>query len=90
MRCTFQEMTANELYFLTGFKGVQYLRRLYRQWRMPTTIQTKQGHCFSGEEVLIVCLARFTTGDNWQQLITTNDGVMELRAELSIIDNIPF
>ncbi len=39
-------------------------------WQIPAVIVTgSQRHCFSGEEVLIVSLAKLATGDPWTCLI---------------------
>jgi hypothetical protein len=40
-------------------------------WQIPAVIVTgSQRHCFSGEEVLIVSLAKLATVDLWTCLIT--------------------
>jgi hypothetical protein len=39
-------------------------------WQIPGVIVTgSQQYCFSGEEVLIVSLAKLATGDPWTRLI---------------------
>jgi hypothetical protein len=46
-------------------------------WQIPAVIVTgSQRHCFSGEEVLIVSLAKLATVDLWTCLITVFFAVM--------------
>jgi hypothetical protein len=42
---------------------------LLLHWRIPNDIVTEQRYRFSGEEILIVCLAKVATGDTWTRLI---------------------
>jgi hypothetical protein len=43
-------------------------------WRIPNVITTQQRHQFTGEEILIVCLAKIGTGIPWTHLIPDNFG----------------
>jgi hypothetical protein len=62
------ELTDEVAYSLTRFTKEQ-LRLLFAHFRMPEVIVTEHRHHFSGEEVLIVCLAKIATGDPWIRLI---------------------
>jgi hypothetical protein len=59
------EETAKQL---TRFMKDQ-LRILLLHWRIPNDIVTGPRYQFTGEEVVIVCLARIATGDPWTRLI---------------------
>ena len=51
------------------------LYQLLVHLRLPSTITTNiRGYKFTGEELLIVCLARIATGDPWCRLIPNNFG----------------
>ena len=58
----------DELYVLTGFKLKDHLKCLLKQWRIPKRITTF-GSVFSGEEIMIVSLAKYSIGDSWIRLI---------------------
>ena len=59
------ETTAKEL---SRFNKEQ-LRVLILHWRIPERVITGYQHVFSGEENLLVSLARIATGDPWIRLI---------------------
>jgi len=59
------ESTAKEL---TRFNKEQ-LWVLLLHWRIPERVMTGYQHVFSGEEILLVSLARIATGDPWIRLI---------------------
>ncbi len=52
---------------MTRFTKEQ-LRVLLLHLRIPNEIVTEQQHHFSGEEILIICLAKIATGDPWIRL----------------------
>jgi len=56
------ELTDEVAYSLTRFTKEQ-LRQLFLHWRLPEEIVTEHRHHFSGEELLIVCVAKIATGD---------------------------
>jgi hypothetical protein len=58
---------------LTRFNKEQ-LRMLLVHWRFPETVVAGYRHRFTGEEVLLVSLARIATGDPWTRLIDGNFG----------------
>jgi len=62
------ELTDEVAYSLTRFTKEQ-LRILFLHLRIPNEIVTEQWHHFSGEEILIICLAKIATGDPWIRLI---------------------
>ncbi len=53
---------------LTRFTKDQ-LRLLLLHWRIPNIILTGPRYQFNGEEILLVSLAKITTGDPWTRLI---------------------
>jgi hypothetical protein len=67
--CSFDELSEENAKSLTRFNKDQ-LNQLLLHWQIPAVIFTgSQRHCFSGEEVLIVSLAKLATGDPWTCLI---------------------
>ncbi len=62
------ELTDEVAYSLTWFTKEQYCQMLLH-WRLPEEIVTKHRHHFSGEELLIVCVAKIETRDPWIRLI---------------------
>ncbi len=62
------ELSEDKAKELTMFTKDQ-LHLLLRHWRIPDLIVTGPCYQFTGEEVLIVCLARIASGDPWTWLI---------------------
>ena len=63
--------------FALGFTRFtkEQLHKLFVHLRLPNTvILPRRRYRFSGEEVLIICLARLATGDPWNRLIPSNFG----------------
>jgi hypothetical protein len=58
------EISEEFLYTFTHFTKDQ-LRLLFLHLRIPESVITQQHHRFTGEEILIICLARLATGDPW-------------------------
>ena len=71
---TIDELDPTFALALTRFTKEQ-LRKIYLHLRLPPTIiLPRRRYRFSGEELLIVCLARIATGDPWNRLIPMNFG----------------
>ncbi len=67
------EISDEDAYRLTRFRRDQ-LRILLTHWRIPDVVITQQRHRFTGEEILLVCLAKLGTGIPWTRLIPDNFG----------------
>ena len=70
---TIDELSEEDAYALTRFRKHQ-LRLLMLHLRIPNTVAIGPRYRFSGEELLIVCLTRFATGDPWTRLIPSHFG----------------
>ena len=68
-RRTFKELTGSELYELTRFRSVRDLEKLAEHLRLPISFRARHGHVFHIEEVVIVSLARFSTGNTMPNLV---------------------
>ena len=55
------EISDEDAHRLTQFRRDQ-LRLLLAHWRIPEFVITQQQHHFTGEEILLVCLAKIATG----------------------------
>jgi len=62
------ELSEENAKSLTRFNKDQ-LHQLLLHWRIPAVIVTGQRYSFTGEEVLIISLAKLATGDPWTRLI---------------------
>ena len=62
------ELSKENAKSLTWFNKDQ-LHQLLLHWQIPAVIVTGQWYSFTGEEVLIVSLAKLATGDPWTRLI---------------------
>jgi hypothetical protein len=67
------EISDEDAHRLTRFRKDQ-LRLLLAHWRIPDVIVTQQRQRFTGEEILLVCLAKNATGIPWTRLIPDNFG----------------
>jgi hypothetical protein len=67
------ELSEEFSYSFTCFTKDQ-LRLLFLHLRIPGLVITQHWHHFTGEEILIICLARLATGDPWARLIPGNFG----------------
>ncbi len=67
------EISEEFAYTFTRFTKDQ-LRILFLHLRIPQVIIIPNHHRFTGEEVLIISLARLATGDPWTRLIPGNFG----------------
>ncbi len=67
------EIPDKDAHRLIRFRRDQ-LRLLLAHWRIPEFVITQQQHHFTGEEILLVCLAKIATGIPWTHLIQDNFG----------------
>jgi hypothetical protein len=61
------EISDGDAFRLTRFRKSQ-LQLLIQHWRIPDRIVTDHRYCFTGEEILVVCLSKNATGLSWMQL----------------------
>jgi hypothetical protein len=60
------EISDGDAFRLTRFRKPQ-LQLLFHHWRIPDRIPTEHRYCFTGEEMLVVCLSKIATGLSWTQ-----------------------
>jgi len=60
------EISDGDAFRLTRFRKPQ-LQLLFHHWRIPDKIVTEHRYCFTGEEMLVVCLSKIATGLSWTQ-----------------------
>ena len=71
---TIDSLQPNFAHNYTRFTKEQ-LRHLLKHLRLPdVVILPRRRYRFTGEEILIVCMARIATGDPWHRLIPINFG----------------
>jgi hypothetical protein len=68
MRRLFSEVTKADLPRLFRFRDVEQLKKLSTYFRLPKLIKIKSNHIFNNEEMLMIALNRFASGENWESL----------------------